>query len=72
MRKPTVLIVLILALMGSPALSPAADDPGVPMAVFPEKSFTFDPVVDGAEVVHRFIVKNTGTGDLKVLRVSTG
>jgi hypothetical protein len=34
--------------------------------------FTFDPVVDGTEVVHDFRVYNRGKGALAIEKVQTG
>jgi hypothetical protein len=72
MRKSIVIAVLTLAFLGGPVLSPAAAGQAAPVASLPEKSFNFDPVVEGTEVVHDFVIQNTGNGDLKIHRVSTG
>jgi hypothetical protein len=34
--------------------------------------FEFEPVLDGETVTHQFIIKNTGTAELKILKVRTG
>ena len=38
----------------------------------PETKFTFQPVVEGTEVVHDFVILNKGTDELSVLNVKTG
>jgi hypothetical protein len=38
----------------------------------PETQFTFQPVVEGTEVVHDFVILNKGTDVLSVLNVKTG
>jgi hypothetical protein len=43
-----------------------------PVAVFPEAEYRFDPVTDGQEVQHDFVVRNTGTAELVVKEVRTG
>ena len=43
-----------------------------PTAVFPETSYEFPAVLDGAKVVHEFVIQNKGTAPLKVERVKTG
>lgn len=43
-----------------------------PNAVAPEPSFQFKPVLEGEEVVHDFIVRNTGTEPLVIEKVKTG
>jgi hypothetical protein len=47
-------------------------DQSTPSAVFPETSYEFLPVLDGAKVVHEFVIQNKGTAPLKVERVKTG
>jgi hypothetical protein len=44
----------------------------VPVAVMPELKYEFTPVVDGAEVVHDFVVKNSGEAVLAIHQVKTG
>jgi hypothetical protein len=34
--------------------------------------FEFEPVLEGETVAHQFIIKNTGTAELKILKVRTG
>jgi hypothetical protein len=51
------------------AADPAQD---APVAVIPELKHEFDPVVDGAEVVQDFTVRNTGKGTLAIHQVKTG
>jgi hypothetical protein len=38
----------------------------------PETQFTFQPVVEGTEVVHDFLILNKGADVLSVLNVKTG
>ena len=45
---------------------------GSPAVFFPEKVFEFQPVVDGAKVVHDFVVMNKGTTPLLIENVRTG
>ena len=49
----------------------AQDEPN-PTAFFPETSYEFSAVLDGAKVVHEFVIQNKGTTTLKVDRVKTG
>ena len=41
-------------------------------AVAVEPVFEFEPVLDGESVTHKFVIKNTGTAELKILKVRTG
>ena len=43
-----------------------------PTAVFPQTQYEFSPVLDGAEVVHEFVVQNKGNATLSIERVKTG
>jgi len=47
------------------------DDAG-PVAVIPQTLYEFSPVLDGAKVVHEFVVQNKGTATLNIERVKTG
>jgi hypothetical protein len=42
-----------------------------PLAVLPAAAHTFDPVVEGQEVAHAFIVQNKGSAPLEIQRVKT-
>lgn len=44
----------------------------VPMAKALAPQFEFTPVVEGKEVVHDFIIKNTGTALLEITNVKPG
>lgn len=45
---------------------------GFPVAEFPSTSFQFEPVVDGMDVRHEYVVRNTGTAELLIKEVKTG
>jgi hypothetical protein len=40
--------------------------------MLPELAFEFDPVVDGTQITHDFVIKNSGNGPLAIHRVKTG
>jgi len=42
-----------------------------PVAFFPETTFNFSPVLEGTEVSHDFVVRNTGSAVLEISRVKT-
>jgi hypothetical protein len=54
------------------AVSFGTQDQSTPSAVFPETSYEFSGVLDGAKVVHEFVIQNKGTAPLKVEKVKTG
>lgn len=44
----------------------------IPEVILPELKFQFDPVVDGTQVIHGFVIKNAGSGPLAIKNVKTG
>jgi hypothetical protein len=63
-------VALLLTLFATVCLG-TQDQPGA-SAFFPETSYEFTPVLDGAKVVHEFVIQNKGTAMLKVEKVKTG
>ena len=53
------------------AQAPQRDNQPSPSAVLTSNSFEFDPVPEGSEVVHDFIITNRGTAPLNIHRVKT-
>ena len=43
-----------------------------PVAFLPEQIFEFEPVLEGAVVIHDFIIENKGTAPLVIHKVRTG
>ncbi|ABW65833.1 conserved hypothetical protein [Desulfosudis oleivorans Hxd3] len=74
MKRLIMLSGMVLFLLSAGAVVFAADvpDKASPVAVIEARTFTFDPVPEGTEVVHDFTVKNTGTAELRVEQVKTG
>ena len=48
-----------------------ADDTA-PEAFIPQKNFIFPSTMDGAKVLHDFIIQNKGDAPLKITKVKTG
>ena len=44
----------------------------LPVAGIPAPSFRFDPVADGQEVLHDFVIINSGDAPLNISKVKTG
>ena len=74
MRREFLFPVLILlaCLAGTPAAAGTAGPQKAPAAVVPNPIHNFAVVVEGQEVRHDFIIRNTGTAPLVVHRVKTG
>lgn len=77
-------IAVSAMLMASNSFSASTADPAgeektmtqekvkLPAVFFPHLGHTFDPVVDGTEVTHDFIVQNKGDAPLHIIKVQTG
>jgi hypothetical protein len=64
--------LLLICLVALPIASGAEDKGGEILSyAMPETQFTFQPVVEGTEVVHDFVIQNKGTDALSILSVKT-
>lgn len=80
-RRPAagavILTLLALAVLAG-AVHAQAAAPGVggsapgASVFFPEKTFEFQPVIEGAKVLHDFVVMNKGSAPLVISDVRTG
>jgi hypothetical protein len=55
---------------GTAELAPQPDK--APKAFLPVTKWEFEPVIDGQEVIHDFVIQNKGDAPLNVERVKTG
>jgi len=55
-----------------PAVKTENADNAAPEAFIPQKRFTFTSEMDGAKVMHDFIIQNKGDAPLKITKVKTG
>jgi hypothetical protein len=62
----------LLFLMSSPAWCAADQADPKPQAVLAENQFAFEPVLEGTQVTHVFILKNHGDAPLRILKVHSG
>jgi len=44
----------------------------LPSAFFQETQYAFEPVLEGTEIMHDFILQNKGTAPLEIKKVRTG
>jgi hypothetical protein len=66
-------LFLVTCLVALPIASGAVDKEGEDIQYsIPEKNFIFQPVVDGTEVVHDFVILNKGTEALSIFNVKAG
>jgi hypothetical protein len=80
LNKTAAIGVAVFALLSGTTAFAAADAQGAkaspageaPSLFFPEKSFEFQPVIEGLKVVHDFVVLNRGGAPLVIENVRTG
>ena len=62
----TVIILLIANTIGAKDKTPVS-----PSALIGQTIYEFETVVDGAEVVHDFVIQNKGAATLEIQKVKT-
>ena len=74
MRKSAIMFVVAwcMFLSATGVLGMETGEQQAAQAFFPEERYTFEPVVEGAEIMHDFKVQNHGTGPLIIKRIDTG
>jgi hypothetical protein len=66
-------VVVLLCTAQAQSASPGTGGAEAGASVFfPEKAFEFQPVIEGAKVVHDFVVLNKGSAPLLINDVRTG
>ncbi len=68
----TLFTILFLFCSLSTAFGQDDQTQASPIAFLPEPHYQFNPVVEGTDVVHSFVIQNKGTADLHVINVKTG
>jgi len=73
-KKTFVVFAFVFVILFFQTGSFGAEDtpPNSPSVFVPENRFKFDPVLDGTEITHDFIVQNKGTAPLKIEKVRSG
>jgi hypothetical protein len=66
------IVVFTCTAQGQPAPAGAGRSEAGASIFFPEKAFEFQPVIEGAKVVHDFVVMNKGSAPLLINNVRTG
>ena len=67
-----LLIGILILLNQSPVFGAETPEQTVPLAVIPIDRYDFEPVPEGNEVIHDYIVLNKGTAPLAIEKVKTG
>jgi hypothetical protein len=73
-KMPALLIALMLSTVASAAHAADGGTPALkgPQAVFTETKFTFEPLFEGADVKHDFVIENKGDAPLVIKKVKPG
>jgi hypothetical protein len=67
-----MILVMTATLLAVTAIAKETETKPAPAAVYPEKAYHFEPVLEGAKVTHAFKVQNKGSADLLIERVKPG
>lgn len=65
----TLLLFTMICLLPNFGHTAATESPTGPKAYLPEYIFEFQPVMEGVEVVHDFVLYNHGDEPLKILGI---
>ena len=73
MSRRVVWIMSFACLLLAPGLALTSELPvKAPKVFLPETMFEFQPVLEGSEVVHEFVLKNQGEAPLNILQIKPG
>ncbi len=71
--KSVIACFFLIYIMTFPVFSYGrSGEQGRPSAAVVGNSYEFEPVLDGAQVVHEFVVLNNGSAVLEIEKVETG
>lgn len=71
MKKMTIPVLIVILWVAGSAAGEEAAVPS-PSAFLPEQVYTFEPVMEGAEVSHDFILQNKGNETLLIEKLKSG
>jgi hypothetical protein len=71
-QKPVIACLFLIYIMTLPVFSYGSGEQERPNAAVPDSSHEFEPVLDGAQIIHDFVVLNTGNAILGIEKVETG
>jgi hypothetical protein len=71
--KLKIIIVLVFAIfLAGNAIGAEVSPPASPAAFIAQPAYTFEPVADGTQVMHDYVIQNRGTKTLEIQKVKTG
>jgi hypothetical protein len=72
MKFKIYIILSIAILLTGNAIGIEDQTSSSPLAQIDRPIYEFDPVVDGVQVIHDYVIQNKGTGTLEIQKVRTG
>jgi len=70
--KFKVACLSLILLVGLSFVSYGGVEEGQAKPVISNNVFEFKPVLDGTEIIHDFVIQNTGTATLEIEKIETG
>ena len=72
MVRRNLFVFIFVGLLSAACGWPAEASGKGPKAYLAENVFEFKQVVEGTEIVHKFILRNQGNAPLKILKIQSG
>jgi hypothetical protein len=72
MKYKIIVLLTIAILFAGNAIATEEKSPAAPSAFIVQPEYTFDPVVDGTQVMHDYVIQNKGAEILEIQKVKTG
>ena len=69
--KIFVMLIVAVFLAGN-TIGAEKNPPDSPAAFIAQPEYTFEPVADGTQVMHDYVIQNRGTKTLEIQKVKTG
>ena len=70
--KPLIACFFLIYIITLPVFCYGSENRGLPHASVVDSSYQFEPVLDGAKIIHDFVVLNKGNAVLEIEKVETG
>ena len=71
-HKPVIACLFMIYIMTLPVFTYGSDEQERSSAAVPDSNHEFEPVLDGAQIIHDFVVLNKGSAALEIEKVETG
>ena len=72
MKYKIIVMLTVAILLTGNAIATEERSPDTPSAFIVQPEYTFDPVPDGTQVLHDYVIQNRGAEILEIQKVKTG